>query len=254
MKILRAAVAGLACTLVAPLKAQDTRLSNVSVRTAAGGAHTLITGFTIGPGTDKVVLVRAVGPTLGAFGVPDTLADPKLELFNAASVKIAENDNFNPLDAPTFASVGAFALNIGAKDAALVAALAPGSYSAQVTGVEGEAGLVRRAGENAQRNGITNAQFFAADLAADQRDAPWAKADHDLLLLDPPRSGAEALLEYLPKKSARRIVYVSCHPGSLARDAGTLVNRHGFTLTGAGAMDMFPHTAHVESIAVFDRK
>ncbi|HEY7871272.1 MAG TPA: 23S rRNA (uracil(1939)-C(5))-methyltransferase RlmD, partial [Rudaea sp.] len=84
--------------------------------------------------------------------------------------------------------------------------------AAQVTGVEGEAGLVRRAGENAQRNGIANAQFLAADLAADQRDAPWAKADHDLLLLDPPRSGAEAVLEYLPRKSARRVVYVSCHP------------------------------------------
>ncbi|HEY7871261.1 MAG TPA: 23S rRNA (uracil(1939)-C(5))-methyltransferase, partial [Rudaea sp.] len=62
------------------------------------------------------------------------------------------------------------------------------------------------------------------------------------------------VLEYLPRKSARRVVYVSCHPGSLARDAGTLVNRHGFTLSAAGAMDMFPHTAHVESIAVFDRK
>src|SRR5690348_2142421 len=126
--------------------------------------------------------------------------------------------------------------------------------SAQVTGVEGEAGLVRRAGENAHHNGIANAQFFAADLAAEQRDVPWARADYDLVLLDPPRSGAEALLEYLPRKGVRRVVYVSCHPASLARDAGTLVNRHGFTLTGAGAMDMFPHTAHVESIAVFDRK
>jgi 23S rRNA (uracil1939-C5)-methyltransferase len=124
----------------------------------------------------------------------------------------------------------------------------------QVTGVEGEAGLVRRAGENAARNVIANAQFFAADLAADQLDTPWARADHDLLLLDPPRSGAEAVLEYLPRKSVRRVVYVSCHPGSLARDAGTLVNRHGFVLSAAGAMDMFPHTAHVESIAVFDRK
>jgi 23S rRNA (uracil1939-C5)-methyltransferase len=126
--------------------------------------------------------------------------------------------------------------------------------SAQTTGVEGEAGLVRRAGENARRNGIANAQFFAADLAAEQRDAPWARADYDLVLLDPPRSGAEALLEYLPRKGVRRVVYVSCHPASLARDAGALVNRHGFTLTSAGAMDMFPHTAHVESIAVFDRK
>lgn len=126
--------------------------------------------------------------------------------------------------------------------------------AAQVTGVEGDVGLVRRAGENAQRNGIANAQFLAADLAADQRNAPWAKADYDLVLLDPPRSGAEAVLEYLPHTSVRRVVYVSCHPGSLARDAGTLVNRHGFTLSAAGAMDMFPHTAHVESIAVFDRK
>jgi 23S rRNA (uracil1939-C5)-methyltransferase len=126
--------------------------------------------------------------------------------------------------------------------------------AAHVTGVEGEVGLVRRAGENAQRNGIANAQFFAADLAADQRDAPWARADYDLMLLDPPRSGAEAVLEYLPRKSVRRLVYVSCHPASLARDAGILVHRHGFRLRASGVMDMFPHTAHVESIAVFERK
>ncbi|MGH8042727.1 MAG: 23S rRNA (uracil(1939)-C(5))-methyltransferase RlmD [Rudaea sp.] len=125
--------------------------------------------------------------------------------------------------------------------------------AAQVTGVEGEAGLVRRAGENARSNGIGNAQFFSADLAADQRAAPWAKADYELVLLDPPRSGAEAVLEYLPRRGVRRVVYVSCHPASLARDAGVLVNRHGFSLRDAGVMDMFPHTAHVESIAVFDR-
>ena len=122
-----------------------------------------------------------------------------------------------------------------------------------VTGVEGEAGLVERARQNALRNGRDNAQFFAADLAADQRNAPWARADYELLLLDPPRSGAEAILDYLPRKSAKRVVYVSCHPASLARDAGTLVNRHGFVLKSAGVMDMFPHTAHVESIALFER-
>ncbi len=126
--------------------------------------------------------------------------------------------------------------------------------AAQVAGVEGEAGLVRRAGENARRNGIVNAEFFAADLAADQRSTPWAKADYDLLLLDPPRSGAAEILEYLPRRGVRRIVYVSCHPASLARDAGTLVNKHGFALKSAGAMDMFPHTAHVESIALFERE
>ncbi len=122
-----------------------------------------------------------------------------------------------------------------------------------VTGVEGEAGLVRRAQANAQKNQIENATFYSADLAADQRAAAWAKADYDLLLLDPPRSGADALLEYLPKRSARRVVYVSCHPASLARDAGILVERHGFKLVSAGVMDMFPHTAHVESIALFVR-
>ena len=122
-----------------------------------------------------------------------------------------------------------------------------------VVGVEGEAKLVARARENAAANGIANAEFAAADLAADQRGAPWAVRDYDKLLFDPPRSGAAAMLEYLPRKKTQRIVYVSCHPGSLARDAGTLVQQHGFRLVAAGVMDMFPHTAHVESIALFER-
>ena len=122
-----------------------------------------------------------------------------------------------------------------------------------VVGVEGDAGLVARARANAVANGIDNAEFAAADLAADQRSAPWATRDYEKILLDPPRSGAAAVLEYLPRKSTRRVVYVSCHPGSLARDAGTLVQQHGFKLAAAGVMDMFPHTAHVESIALFER-
>jgi len=125
--------------------------------------------------------------------------------------------------------------------------------AAQVVGVEGEAGLVQRARDNATKNGIANATFHSADLAADQRATAWAKADYELLLLDPPRSGADAVLNYLPCKSTRRVVYVSCHPASLARDAGILVDKHGFKLTSAGVMDMFPHTAHVESIALFER-
>ena len=124
----------------------------------------------------------------------------------------------------------------------------------EVVGVEGEAGLVARARENAQRNGLDNAQFFAADLTQDQRNTPWMKQGFDKLLLDPPRSGAIDVLQQLPLKQFKRIVYVSCHPGSLARDAGYLVNEQGFTLISAGAMDMFPHTAHVESIAVFEKK
>lgn len=124
----------------------------------------------------------------------------------------------------------------------------------EVVGVEGEAGLVARAKENAERNGLDNAQFFAADLTQDQRQTPWMRQGFDKLLLDPPRSGAIEVLQQLPLKQFKRIVYVSCHPGSLARDAGYLVNEQGFTLVSAGAMDMFPHTAHVESIAVFEKR
>lgn len=124
---------------------------------------------------------------------------------------------------------------------------------AAVAGVEGEAGLVARAEANARRNGLGNAEFHAADLAADNAHAPWARAAWNKLLLDPPRSGAAAVLDHLPRKGTDRVVYVSCHPGSLARDAGILVERHGFELVKAGVMDMFPHTAHVESIALFVR-
>ena len=79
------------------------------------------------------------------------------------------------------------------------------------------------------------------------------RAGFDKLLLDPPRAGAAEVLAQLPLQGIGRIVYVSCHPGSLARDAGFLVRERGYRLVAAGAMDMFPQTAHVESIAVFER-
>lgn len=123
----------------------------------------------------------------------------------------------------------------------------------EVVGVEGEAGLVRRARENAAHNGIANADFHAADLAKDLSGEYWMKQPFDKLLLDPPRSGADVVLAQLPLKQFDRIVYVSCHPASLARDAGFLVNERGWKLKAAGVMDMFPHTAHVESIALFER-
>jgi len=124
-----------------------------------------------------------------------------------------------------------------------------------VVGVEGDAGLVARARRNAQRNGLANAEFFAANLAAeDLRQLPWATRRYARILLDPPRAGAREVLPVVAASGASRIVYISCHPGTLARDAGILVNEHGFELSAAGAMDMFPHTTHVESIAVFDRQ
>lgn len=126
--------------------------------------------------------------------------------------------------------------------------------AAHVVGVEGEAGLVARARRNAQLNGLTNIEFFTANLAAeDLAQSAWARRRYDRVLLDPPRAGAQEVLPLVAASGAARVVYVSCHPGTLARDAGILVREHGFELSAAGVMDMFPHTAHVESVAVFER-
>ncbi len=124
----------------------------------------------------------------------------------------------------------------------------------EAVGVEGEAGLVQRARDNAARNGLGNVQFHAADLTQDQRGTPWMRQGFDKLLLDPPRSGADQVLRQLPLKGIGRIVYVSCHPASLARDAGYLVAERGYRLAAAGVMDMFPHTGHVECIALFEAR
>jgi len=130
--------------------------------------------------------------------------------------------------------------------------LALARSGARVRGVEGDAALVRRAEENAARNGL-QADFHVANLFEDCRELPWAREPCEGLLLDPPRAGAEAAIGLVPVLQPRRVVYVSCHPATLARDAGILVNEFGYRLRGAGVMDMFPHTAHVESIALFER-
>ncbi|HWR96036.1 MAG TPA: 23S rRNA (uracil(1939)-C(5))-methyltransferase RlmD [Arenimonas sp.] len=122
----------------------------------------------------------------------------------------------------------------------------------EAVGVEGDQALVDRAKENAALNGIANAAFFAADLAQDISAQLWKTQRFNKILLDPPRAGALEVLKQLNLKGVERIVYVSCHPASLARDAGYLVQERGYRLTYAGAMDMFPQTAHVESIAVFE--
>ncbi|HEY4365916.1 MAG TPA: 23S rRNA (uracil(1939)-C(5))-methyltransferase RlmD [Steroidobacteraceae bacterium] len=128
-------------------------------------------------------------------------------------------------------------------------------HARHVVGVEGEAGLLERARRNAARNGIGNAEFFTANLMAeDVAQSAWATRKYSRILLDPPRAGAREVLPLIARSGAKRVVYISCHPGTLARDAGILVNEHGFELKAAGAMDMFPHTTHVESIAVFDRR
>lgn len=123
----------------------------------------------------------------------------------------------------------------------------------RVVGVEGDAGLVARARANAERNGLDNVAFHVANLYQDLERPPWLGEHYEKVLLDPPRSGAFEILEHLPRLGAKRLVYVSCYPGTLARDAGELVHKHGYRLLAAGVMDMFPHTAHVESIALFEK-
>ncbi|MGA2024397.1 MAG: 23S rRNA (uracil(1939)-C(5))-methyltransferase RlmD [Steroidobacteraceae bacterium] len=120
-----------------------------------------------------------------------------------------------------------------------------------VVGVEGDARLIERARANAQRNAITNAQFFQADLSqAVPAGTAWLGQSYTHVLLDPPRAGARELLWQLAQLAPERLLYVSCHPGTLARDLGLLVHEHGFELLAAGVVDMFPHTAHMESLAL----
>lgn len=126
--------------------------------------------------------------------------------------------------------------------------------AAEVVGVEGDQQLVERARYNAKLNQIENVEFFKADLTQNQDENEWFKKDFNKVLIDPPRSGAWEILPLIAKTSAKTLVYVSCHPASLARDTERLVNELGFTLETAGVMDMFPHTSHVESMAIFSRK
>ncbi len=125
---------------------------------------------------------------------------------------------------------------------------------AEDVGVEGSRTMIGRAEGNAQRNGLSQrARFVIADLFAATRESVGTLGPLDKVLLDPPREGAIDLVKALPEERLRRIVYVSCNPATLARDAAVLVHGRGYTLSAAGVANMFPHTAHVESIALFVR-
>ncbi len=120
-----------------------------------------------------------------------------------------------------------------------------------VVGVEGDAGLIDRARENAELNNVSNAGFFVHDLSVEPGNASWFKKKYSKILLDPARPGALEMMGHVAGMGPERIVYVSCNPATLARDAGELVNRYGYRLESVGVMDMFPHTAHIESMALF---
>ena len=141
-----------------------------------------------------------------------------------------------------FCGLGNFTLHLARRGAAVV-------------GVEGSAALVTRAQTNARRNGLEeHARFETMNLFEATAESIDALGPLDKVLIDPPREGAIALVKALPGDGPpRRIVYVSCNPATLARDAAVLVGGHGYELCAAGVVNMFPHTGHVESMAVFER-
>ncbi len=126
------------------------------------------------------------------------------------------------------------------------------TLAGQVTGIEGDDDMVSRAAANARHNNLQNVQFYRADLFSERHSKHWKGKRFDKVLIDPPRTGALEAVRQMKPLGARRIVYVSCNPATLARDAGEL-GMQGYRLEKAGVMDMFPHTAHVESIALFVR-
>ncbi len=126
-------------------------------------------------------------------------------------------------------------------------------FAGHITGIEGDAGLIARAKSNADSNNLSNVDLAVANLADENMDYAFMRSTYNKLMIDPPRTGAKEIIEALNFRSIKRIVYVSCNPATLARDARLLVHEQGYRLVHVGIMDMFPHTAHVESIAVFEQ-
>lgn len=120
-----------------------------------------------------------------------------------------------------------------------------------VVGIEGSQEMVERAAANARHNCQQNAEFYVANLIAIPGQNAWSQRKYNKILLDPPRTGALEILPFIANLGAERIVYVSCNPATLARDAGQLVHQHKYRLQEVGIMNMFPHTSHVEAMAVF---
>jgi len=168
-------------------------------------------------------------------GINDQLARKAVELLD-----LQEDDRVLDL----FCGVGNFTLPLARR-------------AKHVVGVEGDQALVNRAIHNREINGLEDVEFHFGDLFKEDMTSTshggWLDQKFDKILLDPPRSGAAEMIKRLPSFGASKVVYVSCGPATLARDAGVMVNEHGYKMTYAGVIDMFPHTAHVESIAVFEK-
>ncbi len=191
----------------------------------------------------------ALGYSLPEFGVRMPFRPTDFTQVNARMNEVLVRRALQWLDpqpgeriADLFCGLGNFSLPIAAR-------------GARVSGIEGNRALVERAAHNAALNGLAQrSEFRAADLFAVDDDEWRALGPFDRVLVDPPREGALEVAKALAADAARprRIVYVSCNPATLARDAAILVHQGGFVLRAAGALNMFPQTSHVESMAVFD--
>jgi 23S rRNA (uracil1939-C5)-methyltransferase len=203
-------------------------------------------------GPDSVFALWPEAPPLLAYALPEAALEFHFQPTDFTQVNVAINRKMvarvmQALDPQAsdqildlFCGIGNFTLPLARQ-------------AAEVMGVEGGAEAVARARQNAADQGLVNVAFHVADLTQDQHSSVWANRRYDKVLLDPSRAGAMEILAYAGKWGASRIVYVSCNPSTLARDAGILVNELGYRLVQAGVMDMFPHTTHVESIALFER-
>jgi 23S rRNA (uracil1939-C5)-methyltransferase len=160
------------------------------------------------------------------------------KMINLALSMLELNDEDEVID--LFCGLGNFTLPIA-------------RHAKHVVGIEGDLGLIERAKYNAEKNAITNADFYKADLFKEVEGTEWFRGKtYNKALIDPARSGAIEIVELLPKLGVERLVYVSCNPATLARDTAKLIEL-GYKLDTAGVMDMFPQTAHVESIALFTK-
>ncbi|HEY6828463.1 MAG TPA: methyltransferase domain-containing protein, partial [Gemmatimonadaceae bacterium] len=231
---------------LAPLTAEDERMLNEFSRRHGVDLY-------LQPGGPASVHplrapARRLAYALPEFGVTIDFAPTDFTQVNAAMNRVLVRRALALLDpqpgeaiADFFCGLGNFTLPIARRGASVV-------------GVEGSADLVQRARDNAQSNGLAaRMRFVIADLSTATPASIAALGPLDKALLDPPREGAVTLVKALPDAALKRLVYVSCSPATLARDAAFLVRQRGFELSAAGVLNMFPHTAHVESIALFAR-
>jgi len=203
-------------------------------------------------GPDTIVPIEGEPEVIPGYALPDQGVQFKFRpaMFTQVNYEINKkmitrvietldlNENDNVLD--LFCGLGNFTLAMATK-------------AGHVVGVEGDQPLVNHAKENAKLNNIENVEFHAADLTKDVSVHAWAKKKFNKVMLDPSRAGASEVLHNLKLWNPDQIMYVSCNPSTLARDAGILVNELGYKLVKAGVMDMFPQTGHVESIALFKK-